>query len=161
MKSIRFYITLSIMFISMIFLTGCKFNVDTQENLSKKPIYNDNEKILEEGISSYLSIKENFILPVNIGDVGKINTVNLDTNKENEIVAFKKSTNVDDDKENQVGFILLKKSANSDNYSFEDEVLVEGDSIEYANFVDLNGDGFKEIILLAKTKNYTKLYMFN
>src|SRR5699024_2619329 len=41
-----------------------------------------------------------------------------------------------------------------------DNIIEAGNSIEYANFYDLNSDGIKEIILLVKNIKETNLFVY-
>ncbi|GAA0236340.1 hypothetical protein [Metaclostridioides mangenotii] len=142
----------------MVFSSGCDMRTESAENLVGRPKFDIDKKSLEDGISKLLPPNTSFTLPSNSKDVGKINSVDLNGNGAEEVVAFKKIETLNEDSSNKVGFMILRNT--NDNYSFDDEELIEGDSIEYANFYDLNSDGQKEIIILAKTKEKTTMYIY-
>ena len=150
------------------FNVGCT-STESPEQLIKKPQYNEKKQRLYREINSSLSTDSNIILPKNSSDIAAINEVDLDNNKVNEIVVFKKNENVD---ESKVGFSILN-NGNQSLYT-SGEYLINGESIEYANFYDLNNDGLKEILLVTKNGNksnldicqfkdgqVTRLYRFN
>ncbi len=58
----------------------------------------------------------------------------------------------------QVGFVTL--SYNGEKYVLGDHFLENGESIEYANFYDLDSDGYKEVILLVKSKDKTNMHIY-
>lgn len=143
----------------MAFSSGCNMKTDSAENLVDKPKYDIDKKSLEDGISKLLPPNTSFTLPSNSKDVGTINNVDLNGNGVEEVVAFKKSENLNENSSNKVGFMILRKT--NDNYSFDDEELIDGDSIEYANFYDLNNDGHKEIVILSKSKDKTTMHIYS
>ncbi len=137
-----------------LFNVGCT-STESPEQLIKKPIYDEQQKKLYDKINAELEKDATTLLPKNSSEVSIINSVDLDNNGSKELVVFKKYEDVDEGN-NKVGFDILNDSQNS-SYSKTDEYLVNGDSIEYANFYDLDNDGYKEIILFTKKGNKTKL----
>lgn len=150
-----------------LFTTGCGIDLDSSDKriskspdelIKNQPIYNETKKEIYEGIDQLLSTSYELILPGNSSEVGIINEVDLNKDGENELVAFEKKENVNKNI-TEVGFMVLTKSKD-DRYSDKGNMLQEGDSIEYANFYDLNSDGRLEIILLIKNKEKTELYVY-
>lgn len=129
---------------------GCA-STESPERLIEKPRYNEKEQRLYGDINASLDAYSTIILPKNSSEVATINEVDLDNNKVDEIVVFQKKENLNEGT-SKVGFSVLK-NGNQSVYT-SGEYLVNGESIEYANFYDLNNDGLKEILLV--TKNGTK-----
>ncbi|WP_052356778.1 hypothetical protein [Faecalimicrobium dakarense] len=145
----------------VLFTTGCSIDSESPEQLIKdKPVYNEKKEALYNAIKQQLpSINSSLILPSNSSEVGKINEVDLDSDGVDEIIAFEKKEIMNSDQK-EVGFLILSKNPN-DTYTNKDNLLQKGDSIEYANFYDLNGDGNKEIILLIKGNEKTNLHIYS
>ncbi|MGL6107228.1 hypothetical protein [Romboutsia sp.] len=142
-----------------LFTTGCSIDSESPDQLIKeKPIYDENKKDIYEGIDQLLSRYASLILPGNSKEVGIINEVDLNRDGEDELVAFEKKENVNENK-TEVGFMVLTKNKDG-RYSDKGNFLQEGNSIEYANFYDLNSDGHLEIVLLIKNKDKTDLYVY-
>ncbi len=140
--------------------TGCSINSESPEELIKdKPICDENNEILYKGIKQLLPQNSSLMLPSNSSEVGKINEVDLDGDGVNELVAFEKKENLSENK-NEVGFVVLSKNKNGA-YTDKGNILQSGDSIEYADFYDLNNDGYKEIILLIKDVNKTNMHIYS
>lgn len=150
---------LAILAVSTIFLfTGCSEDTQSPEQLAKKPIYNEEKEILYKGINQLLPQNSSLILPSNSKEVGKINKVDLNGDGVKELIVFEKKENLNDNT-NEVGFMILSESENE--YTDKGNILQEGDSIEYANFYDLNNDGNKEIILVIKENDTTYMHIYN
>ncbi len=133
---------------------GCT-STESPEQLIEKPIYDEQQKNLYNKINDELEKDATILLPKNSSEVSAINSVDLDKNNLKELIVFKKYEDIDEGN-NKVGFVVLNNNQKN-NYSKSDEYLVNGDSIEYANFYDLDNDGYKEIILFTKKGNKTKL----
>lgn len=141
--------------------TGCSITSESPEELiEKKPIYNENKKNLSKEINKLLPLYSSLTLPSNSSEVGKINDVDLNNDGIDELVAFEKKENPNENP-NEVGFIVLSKNKDKTSYTNEDNHIQTGDLIEYANFYDLNGDGYKEIILLIKKGNKTNMNIYS
>lgn len=99
--------------------------------------------------------------PNNSKEAAKINEVDLDNDGEKELVVFQKKES-QDDKKDEVGFIVLTKNPDG-TYTNKEKAysLQEGEEIQYANFYDLNNDGIKEIVLLIKSEGKTNMYIYN
>lgn len=139
--------------------TGCTFTSESPEQLIERtPVYNESRQALYDGISKSIPKARTMILPSNSKDVGKINEVDLNNDKNKEIVVFQKKDNFGEEKD-EVGFLVFTKDIN-DTYTDKATLLQKGDSIEYANFYDLNNDGIKEIILLVKSDKKTNMYIY-
>lgn len=132
---------------------GCT-STESPEQLIKKPQYNEKEQRLYGDINASLDANSTIILPKNSSEVATINEVDLDNNKVNEIVVFQKKENLDEGT-SKVGFSVLN-NGNQSVYT-SGEYLVTGESIEYANFYDLDNDGLKEILIMTKNGNKTNL----
>lgn len=133
---------------------GCT-STESPEQLIKKPIHNEQEANLYKSINATLGKGSSILLPKNSSEVATINTVDLDNNGSDEIVVFQKQENFNE-VNNKVGFSVLL----NDGKNIIDSHLIDGDSIEYANFFDLDNDGYKEIILLSKKDNKTTMEVY-
>lgn len=133
---------------------GCT-STESPEQLIKKPIYNEQEETVYGKINDALDKGSTIIFPKNSSEVASINDVDLDNNNSDELVVFQKQEDLDEGS-SKVGFSILN-DINKSNYAVRDSYFVEGDSIEYANFYDLDNDGYKEIILLTKKDNKTTM----
>ena len=141
--------------LSMGFTTGCGTSSESPEQLIRKPMYNEEKQKLEDAVKSLLNYSS-FTLPGNASEVSKINEVDFNSDGINEVIAFEKKQTND---KSEVGFVILKNNLD-ETYTDKWSILVEGDSIEYGNFYDLNNDGSKEIILVVKEDNRFKLYVY-
>ncbi|RDY24244.1 hypothetical protein CHF27_003960 [Romboutsia maritimum] len=147
-----------LIFLLMSTTTGCSTSTESPERLIKKPIVNESKLGISNAISKSLTVGYSLVLPNNSMETGKINEVDLDNDDTNEIVAFEKkegSTN----NENEVGFMVLSKNKDG-SYTDKGKIWEKGDSIEYANFYDLDSDGNKEIVLLVKSTDKTNMYIY-
>ena len=142
-----------------LFTTGCRINSESPEQLIKnKPIYNEDKNTIYEGIKQILTLNYELILPANSKEVGIMNEVDLNKDSVDEILVFEKKENVNENK-TEVGFMVLTKNIDG-THTNKGSLLQQGSSIEYANFYDLNGDGYLEIILLVKDEDKTNLYIY-
>ena len=146
--------------VSLMFLmTGCVSTSESPESLiDKKPIYNEENKELYDTINNMLVKPTSLTLPSNSQDVGEINKVDLNNDGVDEVVAFEKKKNLNTN-ENEVGFMIFAKK-NDGNYEEKVNILRIGESIDYANFYDLDNDGNKEIVLSIKGHTKTRLYLY-
>lgn len=134
------------------FLTGC--NIQSPDEVVQMPIYDEKKSDLYENISK-LMLNTDYLLPKNSKEVSKINEVDLDNDEVVEIVVFEEKK-ISDEEESEVGFSILQ----NDKLIEDGQVLVLGDSIEYANFYDLDDDGIKEIIMLVNKNDEMIFYVF-
>lgn len=156
MKLLKNTILVSILMISM---TGCtSVNKSPEELIKDKPIYNEENKELYESVSKMIVNGSSLVLPSNSQDVGKINRVDLDNDGIDEIIAFEKNKNLNTN-EYEIGFLILNQRSNSQ-YEEKAKISQSGESIEYANFYDLDNDGTKEIIVAIKDESKTQLYIY-
>lgn len=146
--------------VSLMFLmTGCVSTSESPESLiDKKPIYNEENKELYDTINNMLVKPTSLTLPSNSQDVGEINKVDLNNDGVDEVVAFEKKKNLNTN-ENEVGFMIFAKK-NDGTYEEKVNLLKIGESIDYANFYDLDNDGNKEIVLSIKGHTKTRLYLY-
>lgn len=143
----------------LFFTTGCNIESRSPEQLLKqKPIYSEERESLYKGINQVI-LNATLELPKNSKDVGKINEEDLNLDGIKEIVAFSKKEDLNKGA-NEVGFTILSKN-NNDTYDAKGSQYVDGDSIEYAKFCDLNNDSHKEIILLSKVGSIYNLYIYS
>lgn len=141
--------------------TGCASSTESPETVARIPIYNEQEKGIYDGISKML-VNSSLLIPSNSKEVGKINEVDLDNDGINEVIAFEKKKNAELESD-EVGFIVLSQyTDNEDEVKYREvgTLLEEGSSIEYANFYDLDNDGYKEIVLLVKNSEKTNMYIY-
>ncbi len=156
MKLLKNTILVSILMISM---TGCtSVNKSPEELIKDKPIYNEENKELYESVSKMIVNGSSLVLPSNSQDVGKINRVDLDNDGIDEIIAFEKNKNLNTN-EYEIGFLVLNQCSNNQ-YEEKAKISQPGESIEYANFYDLDNDGTKEIIVAIKDESKTQLYIY-
>ncbi len=143
----------------LFFTTGCNIESRSPEQLlNEKPIYNKERESLYKGINQVI-LNAVLELPKNSEDVGKINEEDLDADGTKEVIAFSKKE--DQNKGiNEVGITILSKNKNG-TYDAKGNEYVYGDSIEYANFFDLNKDGYKEIIVLSKAGSIYDLHIYS
>ena len=151
---------LTTLIVSLVLLSGCSLNSESPEQLIKeKPVMNEESLNLYEQIEKLLPApNSSLLLPKNTSEVAKINKVDLDKDGEKEIVVFEKKENTNENK-TEVGFMILKKNENG-KYQEQGNILESGDSIEYANFYDLDNDNNLEIILLVKKQDKTNMYIY-
>ncbi len=144
----------------MITLSGCSLNSESPEQLiEEKPVYSEESLNLYRQIEKLLpSLNSSLLLPRNSSEVAKINEVDLDKDGEKELVVFEKKEDVNENK-TEVGFMVLKKNKNGE-YQEEGNILEGGETIEYANFYDLDKDKHLEIILLIKKQDKTNMYIY-
>lgn len=144
----------------IITLSGCSLNSESPEQLIKeKPVYSEENLNLYRQIENLLpSLNSSLLLPRNASEVAKINEVDLDKDGEKELVVFEKKEDVNANK-TEVGFMVLKKDKNGE-YQEGGNILEGGETIEYANFYDLDKDKHLEIILLIKKQDKTNMYIY-
>lgn len=144
----------------IITLSGCSLNSESPEQLIKeKPVYSEESLNLFRQIEKLLpSLNSSLLLPRNSSEVAKINEVDLDKDGEKELVVFEKKEDVNENK-TEVGFMILNKD-NNGKYQEGGNILEVGETIEYANFYDLDKDNYLEIILLIKKQDKTNMYIY-
>lgn len=148
-------------FISALLTTGCKTeSMKSPEKLLEKPVTNEFNYKIYNDIRKLTPIDTTFILPKNATEVGRINKVDLDANGVNEIVAFKKKINENQDM-NSIYMYIFESEGDSIINDSEKVVRISGDNIKYANFVDINNDGRKEIVLHISNKGFESIYIFD
>ena len=148
---------ITVVALMMLFVTGCNIKTESPEQLAKIPNYDDTKKVLYDGIDQLLKPDSSMILPSNTKEVGKINKVDLNSDGIDELVVFEQKEDLSNNV-SQVGFVTL--SYNGEKYVLGDHFLENGESIEYANFYDLDSDGYKEVILLVKSKDKTNMHIY-
>lgn len=156
MKLIKYSSILGVLILS---LTGCTQGEKSPEQLiNNNPIYSEENKELYDSINKMLSKSSSLLLPGNSQEVAMINRVDLNNDSIDEIVVFEKNKNLDTD-ENEVGFMVLSEKSDG-NYENKVKIIDNGESIEYANFYDLDNDGVKEIVVSIKSYGKTTLNIY-
>jgi len=156
MKLIKYSSILGVLILS---LTGCTQGEKSPEQLiNNNPIYSEENKELYDSINKMLSKSSSLLLPGNSQEVAMINRVDLNNDSIDEIVVFEKNKNLDTD-ENEVGFMVLSEKSDG-NYENKVKMIDNGESIEYANFYDLDNDGVKEIVVSIKSYGKTTLNIY-
>ncbi len=133
--------------------TGCYKSENGENNpinlFDELPIYNEEKREISDKVK-VIAGSADLTLPSNSIEVGKINEIDLNNDKKDEIVFFEKREDI----RNQVGFTVLDLKKNESN---DTSYIKPGNKIEYANFYDLDKDGNKEIILLIEDKSTVTL----
>lgn len=137
---------------------GCT-STESPEQLIERPVYDHDKRSIYDNIKRELdksaSKSASMTLPKNSSEVSSINNIDLDNDGTEELVVFEKIEDVNKNT-SEVGLIILNK-VNEESYSVKSDYKIEGNSIEYANFYDLDNDGTNEIILATKTDTKTTL----
>ncbi len=133
-----------------------------EQLIDEKPIYSEQNYILYKKIQQILpQIDMTLTNPLNSKEVGKINQVNLDKDSSDEIIVFEKIDKIVEEESEINSEIIVSLIDVKDNKLKKiDNIIEAGNSIEYANFYDLNSDGIKEIILLVKNLKETNLFVY-
>ena len=137
---------------------GCT-STESPEQLIERPVYDNVKESIYNNVKRVLDKGAVIILPRNSSETSSINYTDLDNDGVDELVVFQKLEDLNNNT-SRVGLIVLNES-NGNIYSVKAEYMVEGNSIEYANFYDLDNNGTKEIILSTKTDSKTNLEILN
>ncbi|PID83036.1 MAG: hypothetical protein CSB15_00180 [Clostridiales bacterium] len=146
----------SIITISTI-VTGCETVFKSPSDLLERPKLAVNEKLAHEVIYKNISNSAKFIRPLKPGNLSSMGYISkYDKNKENEFFAFYKNNQTQ-----KVGFIILKENMQNIYSVFAKEEITDSD-INYAEFIDLNKDGNKDIIIGTENKGsiFKKAHIF-
>ena len=129
-----------------LFITGCSIDSQSPEQLIKdKPVYNEDKKIIYDGINQMLTRYTKLVVPLNSTERGSINEVDLNNDGKDEIF-------IGYDLVNHDGKILFSLPMNSDHTDEiiwarlnkkEDKKLVLASGNEGMNIVNLDGTIFK------------------
>lgn len=139
-------------------VSGCrKSEVTSPEKLISKPIYSEEKNKIYEKIDIMIDASSTLLLPSNSSQVGKINMVDLIGQKKREILAFIKNERIGDT--NQVGFIVFDYDEDK-NLKKIFQTLTNGESIDYADFIDIDNDGKKEIVTLVRNSTDFELSLY-
>ncbi|MGP1555853.1 FG-GAP repeat domain-containing protein [Peptostreptococcus stomatis] len=150
-----------ILLIGLPILIAANFNsLKSPEKLIVKPISDEKNLEIYNSIRRLTPLDTSFTTPQNFKDVSKINRVDLDSDGVEDIVAFKKKTNENQGTSNIYMYIFNMQSGQ---ISEDDESIVRipGETIKYANFIDLDNDGKKEIILHINSLGYENIYIYS
>lgn len=142
-------------------LIAANFNsLKSPEKLIVKPVSNESNLQIYNSIRRLTPLDTSFTMPQNFKEVSKINRVDLDSDGIEDIVAFKKKNNENQGTSNIYMYIFNMQSGQ---ISEDDESIVRipGETIKYANFIDLDNDGKKEIILHINSLGYENIYVYS
>ena len=142
-------------------LIAANFNsLKSPEKLIVKPVSNESNLQIYNSIRRLTPLDTSFTMPQNFKEVSKINRVDLDSDEIEDIVAFKKKNNENQGTSNIYMYIFNMQSGQ---ISEDDESIVRipGETIKYANFIDLDNDGKKEIILHINSLGYENIYVYS
>lgn len=160
MKKTKIFSFMAILILISFSISGCKFeSLRSPEKLLEMPIYDESSRNLYLDVKKLTPADTSFILPKNVNDIGKINTVNLDNNENKELVVFKKKEN-DNHNISSIYMYIFQIEDGTIKDDTEQIVRLSGDSIKYANFVDINGDNKNEIIVQVVNKGFESIYIF-
>lgn len=147
-------------FIVSVTVTGCKSEtMKSPEKLLEKPVTNEFNYKIYNDIRKLTPIDTSFILPKNAKEVGRINKRDLNSDGVNEIIAFKKKTN-EEQGINSIYMYIFESDGDSIVDDSEKMITISGDSIKYADFVDINNDGKEEIILQVSNRGFENIYVY-
>ena len=154
-------IYMSIFLISIpFFLTGCKTEVmKSPEKLLEKPISNESNYRIYTEVRKLTPIDTSFVLPRNSNDVGKINIVDLNKDGHSQVIAFKKKIN----EEQGIGSIYMYLFENKRDKIINDSermVRITGENLKSVNFVDIKGNGKKQIVLHVSNRGFENIYIY-
>lgn len=142
-------------------LIAANFNsLKSPEKLIVKPVSNESNLQIYNSIRRLTPLDTSFTMPQNFKEVSKINRVDLDSDGIEDIVAFKKKNNENQGTSNIYMYIFNMQSGQI----LEDDesiVRIPGETIKYANFIDLDNDGKKEIILHINSLGYENIYVYS
>lgn len=150
-----------VLLIALPTLIAANFNsLKSPEKLIVKPVSNESNLQIYNSIRRLTPLDTSFTMPQNFKEVSKINRVDLDSNGIEDIVAFKKKNNENQGTSNIYIYIFNMQSGQ---ISEDDESIVRipGETIKYANFIDLDNDGKKEIILHINSLGYENIYVYS
>ncbi len=121
--------------------SSCSPSMKSPAELIQRPKLNINEKIARDVIYENIPNSAKLIRPLNTGKLSSVGFFSFkDKSNNNEAFAFYKNP-----KNQTVGFLILSKNNNNEFETFSKEEII-GSDISYANFIDLNNDGYKELI---------------
>ncbi|MBF1052223.1 MAG: VCBS repeat-containing protein [Peptostreptococcus sp.] len=150
-----------VLLIALPTLIAANFNsLKSPEKLIVKPVSNESNLQIYNSIRRLTPLDTSFTMPQNFKEVSKINRVALDSDGIEDIVAFKKKNNENQGTSNIYMYIFNMQSGQ---ISEDDEgiVRIPGETIKYANFIDLDNDGKKEIILHINSLGYENIYVYS
>nr|WP_314278003.1 VCBS repeat-containing protein [uncultured Peptostreptococcus sp.] len=150
-----------ILIIALPAIIALNFNsLKTPEKLIVKPISSRTSLDIYNSVRQLTPIDTSFTIPQNFKEVSKINLVDLDIDGSEDIIAFKKKTNESQGTSNIYMYVF---NMHTGHISEDDESIVRipGETIKYANFVDVNNDGKKEIILHISSLGFENIYVYS
>ncbi len=126
-------------------LCGCKQSVASPVELIKKPRLPEDKVFPREHIYQDIPGGSRLIRPLQSSDLSSINYIDWDGDPTREVYAFYKTGAA-----NKVGVIILDEGAQG--WSTLTTTEVVGEDIKFAEFVDFNGDGVKDLLMGVSMK---------
>ncbi len=131
---------LIILLLSVLLLGGCRQTVESPIDLIKKPRLPGDQLFPREQIYQSIPVGSKLIRPLKSDNLSAINYINWDNDDDREIYAFYKMA-----PNNKIGVVLL--SSSDDGWQTLTSIEAAGSDINFATFVDFNGDGVKDLIM--------------
>ena len=141
----------------MVLSSGCTFELPTPESLITTPESNQEQLKQKQIIANFLESKESLIVPGGIGAGTAYQLMNLDKDKEEELVAFYANKESDF----VLGFMIL--DLRDGQWHMNHKVVAYGTGIDYFRIQDLDGDGYQEFLLGVRTGygSMKELYLYH
>ncbi len=126
-------------------LCGCKQSVASPIELIKKPRLPEDEIFPREYIYQDIPTGSRLIRPQQSSNLSSISYIDWDGDRQREVYAFYKTATA-----NKVGVIILDKGEQG--WSTKTTTEVAGVDIKFADFIDFNDDGVKDLIMGVSMK---------
>ncbi len=124
----------------MLLLSGCKQGVASPIDLIKKPKVPGDQRFPSEQIYRDIPIGSKLIRPLKSNNLSAINYIDWNGDETREIYAFYRIAS-----DNKLGVIVLSEA--DEGWQTLTTLEMAGSDINFANFVDFNGDGVKDLIM--------------
>ncbi len=125
--------------ISIFIFASCDVISKPPAELIKRPKLSVNNKIAKELIDSELHKGYEFVRPLKPGTLTSVDYFDWDLEDGKECYAFYKCK-----QEKKIGVMVLKKQGET--WTVISHIKIAGEDIAYADFVDLNSDGVKDLL---------------
>ncbi len=130
---------LTIILIALL-LSGCQKAVASPIDLIKRPTVPGDQRFPRDQIYRDIPVGSKLIRPLESNNLSSINYIAWDDDEVREIYAFYRMA-----QHNKLGVIVLNETA--DGWQTLSMLEMAGSDINFANFVDFNGDGVKDLIM--------------
>ncbi len=138
--SLDCFVKYSLFLLALIFLLSSCSGISKQPaELVKRPKLSVNNKIAKDLIESELPLYSEFVRPLKPGKLTSVDYFNWDGDDKSEAYAFYRCK-----QDKEIGLMILKKE--NDSWSIITQIEIAGEDIAYADFVDINSDGIKDIL---------------